>query len=130
MVTDIPTWAPLMFGPPGAETNAKGAHTFKAQPGHHLAPQLLSSGRNVFEELGSGFCLIALDATDATVTLFAQAAEAMGIPLTIVRDTFADKRTAYEAKLILVRPDHFVAWCANEAPADARAILRKAIGAS
>ena len=50
------------------------------------------------------------------------------IPLKIIRDTFADKRTAYEAKLILVRPDHFVAWCANEAPADARAILRKAIG--
>ena len=54
-----------------------------------------------------------------------QAAEAEKIPLKIIRDTFAEKRTAYEAKLILVRPDHFVAWCANEGPADARATLRQ-----
>jgi hypothetical protein len=120
--------SPIVFGAPGAETNAKGAHTFKAQPGHHLAPQMLSSGRNVFDELGSGFSLIALDATDATVASFAQAGEAMGIPLRIVRDTFADKRTAYETKRILVRPDHFVAWCANDPPVDARVILRKATG--
>ena len=78
--------------------------------------------------LAPGFSLIALDAADASVAAFVQAAEAEKIPLKIIRDTFADKRTAYEAKLILVRPDHFVAWCANEAPADARAILRKAIG--
>jgi 2-polyprenyl-6-methoxyphenol hydroxylase-like FAD-dependent oxidoreductase len=120
--------SPIVFGRPGAETNAKGAHTFKAQPGHHLAPQMLSSNRSVFEELGSGFSLIALDATDAAVAAFTQAAAAMRIPLKIIRDTFADKRTAYEAKLILVRPDHFVAWCANEVPADAGAILRRAVG--
>ena len=59
---------------------------------------------------------------------FSQAADAMKLPLKIIRDTFADKRTAYEAKLILVRPDHFVAWCANQAPADGRATLRKTIG--
>ncbi len=57
-----------------------------------------------------------------------QAAEAEKVPLKIIRDTFAEKRTAYEAKLILVRPDHFVAWCANEGPADARATLHKTIG--
>jgi 4-hydroxyisophthalate hydroxylase len=120
--------SPIVMGQPDAETNAKGAHTFKAQPGHHLAPQMLSSNRNVFEELAPGFSLIALDVADSTVTAFAQAAETMNIPLKAIRDTFADKRTAYEAKLILVRPDHFVAWCANEAPADARAILRRAVG--
>ncbi len=52
----------------------------------------------------------------------------MGLPLKIVRDTLADNRTAYEAKMILVRPDQFVAWTSNEPPPDARAILRKAIG--
>jgi 4-hydroxyisophthalate hydroxylase len=120
--------SPIAFGAPGAETNAKGKHTFKAQAGHHLAPQTLSSGRNIFEELGDGFSLIALDAADATVAAFVQAVEAMTIPLQVIRDTFADMRTAYEAKLILVRPDHFVAWCANEAPENARAILGKTIG--
>jgi 2-polyprenyl-6-methoxyphenol hydroxylase-like FAD-dependent oxidoreductase len=122
--------SPIVFGSPGAESNARGAHNFKAQPGHHLAPQMLSSGRNVFEELGSGFSLIALDAAEATVGAFSQAAEAMKLPLKIIRDTFADERTAYEARLILVRPDHFVAWCTHEAPADARAILGKAAGSA
>jgi len=120
--------SPIVFGATGAETNAKGAHTFKAQPGHHLAPQMLSSGRNVFEELGPGFSLIALDVADATVAAFRQAAEAMKLPLKVIRDTLADTRTAYEARLILVRPDHFVAWCATEAPADASVIFRKATG--
>lgn len=120
--------SPIVLGAPGAETNARGAHTFKAQAGHHLAPQTLSSGRNVYEELGSGFSLIALDTADSTIAAFAQAAAALKMPLHIIRDTFADKRTAYEARLMLVRPDHFVAWCANEAPHDPRAILRKAIG--
>ena len=39
-----------------------------------------------------------------------------------------DGRTAYEAKLILVRPDRYVAWAADTAPADAAAIMGKAIG--
>ena len=107
-----------------------GAHTFKAQAGHHLAPQLLSSGRNVFEELGDGFALIALDMPDAAIAAFEAQAQAIQLPLKIIRDTLADKRTAYEAKMILVRPDQFVAWTSNEPPPDARAILQKAIGGS
>ena len=50
------------------------------------------------------------------------------MPLTIVRDTYADGRTAYAAKLILVRPDRYVAWLGDGGPADAAAILRKVAG--
>ena len=46
--------SPVVFGPPGGVSSAHGSHTFKARAGHHLPPQLLSSGRNVFEELGRG----------------------------------------------------------------------------
>ena len=35
-----------------------GSHAFAARAGHHLAPQPLSSGRNVFDELGDGFTLL------------------------------------------------------------------------
>jgi 4-hydroxyisophthalate hydroxylase len=120
--------SPLVFGAAGATSNAKGAHTFKAQPGHHLAPQMLSSGRSVFEELGDGFSLIAFDAADKTVAAFEDTARALGMPLKVIRDTFADKRTAYEAKLMLVRPDHFVAWRSDEPPPDASAVIRRAAG--
>ena len=49
------------------DSTAHGKHVFKARAGHHLAPQPLSSGRNVFEELGRGFTLLAFGADDAAV---------------------------------------------------------------
>ncbi len=120
--------SPIVYGPPGAASSARGSHTFKARAGHHLPPQLLSSGRNVFEELGPYFTLLAFDAEDRTAAAFAEAAKALGVPLKIVRDSYADGRAAYEAKLILVRPDRYVAWAADASPDDAKAILGKAAG--
>jgi 2-polyprenyl-6-methoxyphenol hydroxylase-like FAD-dependent oxidoreductase len=118
----------IVFGPPGAASSARGAHTFKARAGHHLPPQLLSSGRNVFEELGSGFTLLAFDASDALEMAFATAAKTLHVPLNIVRDSFDQGRRAYEAKFILVRPDRYIAWADNESPDDPAAILAKAAG--
>jgi 2-polyprenyl-6-methoxyphenol hydroxylase-like FAD-dependent oxidoreductase len=120
--------SPIVFGPPSGVSSAHGSHTFTARAGHHLPPQLLSSGRNVFEELGPGFTLLAFDAEDRTVLAFAGAAKALNVPLKIVRDSYSDGRKAYEANLILVRPDRYIAWTAVNAPADAAAILGKAAG--
>jgi len=50
-----------VLGPPGAVVSAHGTDTFEARAGHHLPPLPLSTGRNVLEELGSGFALLALD---------------------------------------------------------------------
>src|SRR3984957_6001713 len=119
--------SPIVYGPPGGVSSAHGSHTFKARAGHHLPPQLLSSGRNVFEELGRDFALLAFDADGGVMAAFDQAAGAVKVPLRIVRDTFADKRTAYEAKLMLVRPDRYVAWVGDAAPPDAAAIMRKTV---
>ena len=120
--------SPLVSGPPGGASSAHGSHTFTARAGHHLPPQLLSSGRNVFEELGTDFTLLAFDADDRTILGFTDAAKALNVPLKVVRDSYRDGREAYEASLILVRPDRYVAWSAVGAPADAAAILGKAVG--
>jgi len=45
----------------------------------------------------------------------------------VVRDSYGDGRTAYEAKFILVRPDRYVAWTAAAAPKDAKAVLAKVV---
>jgi hypothetical protein len=121
--------SPIVFGPPGGVSSAHGSHTFKARAGHHLPPQLLSSGRNVFEELGRDFTLIAFDADDAVVAGFERAAKALGVPLKIIRDSDHDGRTAYEAKLMLVRPDRYVAWLSDIAPARMDAVIARAVGA-
>jgi 2-polyprenyl-6-methoxyphenol hydroxylase-like FAD-dependent oxidoreductase len=120
--------SPIVFGPPGGLSGASGVHTFKARAGHHLPPQLLSSGRNVFEELGPDFTLFAFDAANRTVSAFEKAARQWRVPLRIVRDSYRDGRTAYEAKLILVRPDRYIAWVGDSAPADAGAIMSKVVG--
>ena len=100
-----------------------------ARAGHHLSPRTLSDGRNVFEALGDGFTLIALDGDAEFVTRFEDAARARGVPLTVVRDTAQDDRAAYVARFVLVRPDQFVAWAAEE-PSDAPdAVLRRVTAA-
>lgn len=120
--------SPVVTGPPGARSGARGEHTFTARAGHHLAPQPLSSGRNVFEELGTGFTLLAFDDDGAAAGAFQKAASLLGVPLTIIVDTYEDGRKAYENPLVLVRPDQFVAWTGTEPPADATALLRQVAG--
>jgi len=122
--------SPIVLGLPGGVSSAHGSHTFKARAGHHLPPQPLSSGRNVFEELGPDFTLIAFDAEDATVADFERAAKARGVPLKVIRDSYRDGRTAYEARLMLVRPDRYVAWLSEVAPARTDAVITRAVGAS
>ena len=117
----------IVFGPAGAASSARGAHMFKARAGHHLPPQLLSSGRNVFEELGDGFTLFSFDRDETTAAAFAQAAKAPPVPLKIVHDSFDEGRRAYEAKFILVRPDRYIAWTGNSPPTNAVSILGKAV---
>jgi len=104
--------------------SAQGTHRFEARPGHHLAPALLSSGKNVFEVLGAGYTLLAFDdpASTQTVDHFRRAAAERNIPLTIVTSAMTPEVARYEAALVLVRPDAFVAWTGQQMAVDAATI--------
>lgn len=118
----------LVYGPENGVSSARGSHQLSARIGHHLTPRFLSSGKNIFEELGDGFSLLALDGAEDVIRAFAQSAQALNIPLKIIRDTRADGREAYEASLILIRPDQFIAWCGDPPENAVKAILRKTSG--
>jgi 2-polyprenyl-6-methoxyphenol hydroxylase-like FAD-dependent oxidoreductase len=118
----------VVFGR-GGETGAVGEHRFEARAGHHLAPAALSDGRNLYEALGDGFTIVALDAPEDDLEAFKQAAAARSIPLSVVYDTYEGERARYEARMILVRPDQFIAWCGDRASPDPAQILTRSVGA-
>lgn len=118
--------SPIVVHDGGGQPSAVGTHEFRARAGHHLAPKPLSDGRNVFEASGPGFTLIALS-PGADIAGFTAAAQALGVPLTVIEDSVAQGREAWQADLILLRPDQFVAWC-GESDAAPDAVMRRATG--
>lgn len=120
--------SPVVWGPEGGTTGVYGHHAFDARPGHHLAPAALSSGRDVFEELGPGCTLVALGGDPRAVAGLRDAAGGLGIPLRVIADDYDGPRAAYKRRLILVRPDQYVAWAGDEPPADPVTVLRRVAG--
>jgi 4-hydroxyisophthalate hydroxylase len=97
-------------GSRGAVSSAVGSHRFEARAGHHLAPAVMASGRNVYEALGPGFTLLAMDADANAVRAFDGAAADLRLRLTLLEDPGQGEMARYRARLVLVRPDQFVAW--------------------
>jgi 4-hydroxyisophthalate hydroxylase len=124
----------IVAGPQNGAADAKGAHSFTARPGYHLAPRTLPEGGTTHDHLGTGFSLIALGQPNAAER-FAKEAASLGIPLTIV-ESVSPGPTAetadYGALLILVRPDEFVAWTGDAISEEfgAEDVLKLAVGAS
>jgi hypothetical protein len=120
--------SPVIMGPEGGVSGAHGTHSFAARPGHHLPPQTLSSGRDVFEALGTGFTLLVFDAANDAIEGFERAAAARDVPLVVVRDDNDGAREAYGTRLILVRPDQYVVWTGQVGPGDPARLIGKAVG--
>lgn len=120
--------SPVVDGPDGGVCSAVGVHAFTARPGHHLSPAALASGGNVFDRLGAGFSLLAFGASAEEVAAFVDAAAGFGVSLSVIEDVAEGEVLRYGARLVLVRPDHYVAWVASDDAVDARAVLRMALG--
>jgi 2-polyprenyl-6-methoxyphenol hydroxylase-like FAD-dependent oxidoreductase len=116
--------SPIVSGSDGTPS-AKGSHSFVARAGHHLPPAG-PEGRDVADVLGPDFTLLCADPSAAAA--FLDAAEALNIPLTAPA-CHAAWFTPWDRRVVLVRPDGFVAWSGDTCPPDAaKAILSAAIG--
>jgi 4-hydroxyisophthalate hydroxylase len=118
----------IVSGRAGSACGVHGHHSFEARAGHHLAPALLSSGRNIFEYLGRSYSLVAFTGDQRPVVAFQEAARALRMPLNVVADRADGAHAGYGSRYILVRPDQYVAWTGNQLPADPAALLRRVTG--
>jgi 2-polyprenyl-6-methoxyphenol hydroxylase-like FAD-dependent oxidoreductase len=77
-----------------------------------LAPHAwLADGRSLYDSFGSGFTLLARpDAEPGVIEKARDAAEATGVPLTLIKPTETDVVAHYSTRYTLIRPDQHIAW--------------------
>jgi 2-polyprenyl-6-methoxyphenol hydroxylase-like FAD-dependent oxidoreductase len=93
-----------------------------ARPGHRAPHAWLDRDRSMLDLYGRGYTLVRFDPEVATASLQA-AARDRGVPLSVVDIDDDAIARLYERKLVLVRPDGFVAWRGDTAPPNAFEIL-------
>lgn len=111
--------------PPGRDMHA---YTPGTQPGARPPSLFLENGQAIFDLFGHGFTLLRFAELD--VDSLAAAAAERGIPLKIVDIREGHARRLYERDLVLIRPDHHVAWRGDTAPDRPEAILDRVRGAA
>jgi len=95
-------------------------------PGSRLPHFFLRDGTVLHDRLGREFTLIALDGADSAG--FERAAAECGVPLSVLRLENEPGLQALGYALLLVRPDHHIAWSGRKLPADCRTVLLQATG--
>jgi len=96
-------------------------------PGSRAPHVWLGDGVSIFDRFGSDFTLVRFNPRAASDAIEA-AAKKRGMPLATIDVTSDEARNLYARDLVLVRPDHHVAWRGNSAPADAEALLARVAG--
>jgi 2-polyprenyl-6-methoxyphenol hydroxylase-like FAD-dependent oxidoreductase len=90
--------------------------TASTWPGCRAPALVLADGGQLFDRFGSGFTLVDLSGAGAGEALVARA-RLRGIPMTLLAFDDAAVRRCWERDLVLVRPDHYVAWRDDVPPA-------------
>ncbi|WP_405792401.1 FAD-dependent monooxygenase [Streptomyces sp. NBC_01506] len=111
-----PPWSPQEYTP-------------TTWPGARPPSLLLEDGTPILDRFGPSFTLIDF-AGDGSADALLEAAAAQRLPLSHVVVADAGARRTWERDLVLLRPDHHVAWRGNNAPADPAAVVRRVRGAS
>lgn len=118
-------------------TDRTERETPEAQAGARLGHVWLADGRSLYDVLGAWMTLlVVLDrsvgddarAEDAVCSL-QRAARERGVPLEVVELPGRGVAERYGARLVLVRPDQYVAWRSDRAPLDPLALIDRVRGA-
>jgi hypothetical protein len=120
--------SPLIVGD-GSTAPPDAANTYQptACPGGRPPHVWLEDGRSLFDLFHSEWTLLVLGPTGVDTAQFVVAAADLGLDLKVVQVAQAAVLAAYEAPLVLIRPDQIVAWRGGN-DAQARAVLRQVVG--
>jgi hypothetical protein len=118
--------SPIIW-PDGGETPPDSWDTYTPldRPGARAPHFWLAPGRAAYDAFGKGFTLIDFGTPDAAGALD-NAAQTRRVPLKTLRLKPPDN--LYRSKLVLVRPDHHIAWH-GDAAADPLAVIDRVRGA-
>jgi len=87
-------------------------------------------GDSLFDRLGKGFTLLRLGGNPADSSSIEAAAKKLGVPLAVLDVPASGARDLYGRDLALIRPDQYVAWRGNVAPADCEGLMARLVGAA
>jgi 2-polyprenyl-6-methoxyphenol hydroxylase-like FAD-dependent oxidoreductase len=89
-----------------------------AVPGGRAPHIWLAANEALFDRFGAHFTLLRLSETPPDAGALIDAAKARNIPHDVVEIAETQVRDVYGADLVLLRPDHHIAWRGNEMPDD------------
>jgi hypothetical protein len=101
-----------------------------ARPGARAPHVWLKDGRSTLDLYGKGFVLLRLGKSPPMVDSIVAAAEERRVPLSVVALDEDAVASAYERKLVLVRPDGFVAWRDDQPPPEPLKVIDRIRGAA
>lgn len=101
-------------------------YTAATRPGCRLPSIRLGSAMSIYQSLGDGFTLIV--AEDADPGNIATVAASLGIPLKVLHVGGDHASRTYRHQLLLVRPDHHIAWRGDGPPSNWKVILDRVSG--
>jgi 2-polyprenyl-6-methoxyphenol hydroxylase-like FAD-dependent oxidoreductase len=95
-----------------------------AWPGCLLPHRWLADDESLYDRLGPGFTLLVIaDHEGQSIEAFVGAAEAIGLPLEVLRIDDESYAEVCAARFVLARPDQHVAWRGDRPPPDPGEVL-------
>ena len=99
-----------------------------ACPGGRAPHLWRDDGSALFDHFGKWFTLLRIGGKAGDAGPIVAAAQARGVPLDVVEVPEPEAVERYERGLVLVRPDHHVAWRGDAPPDDADALIARVTG--
>jgi len=120
--------SPLVFGEDETYPDDPITYHPTTLPGYRVPSLYLENGQAIYDLFGRHFTLANFAPDRVDTGAFENAANEMGLPLSVLRLGDYPARELYQRDLVLLRPDQHVCWRGNALPPDPDRILERVSG--